>query len=183
MNCDPVTGKTTNRVNLFKQLSTASSGSSGSDKLCLTDSIPMGIFTGEKKIETSCNRNYREENDKLRVEIERLKNEVKVLYDAVETSIDKQGNGRDIASGDFPSGLEGMDDCDMGVAKMVTNRSSMRTDDKGNPIPSSAVGKCSMISLKIVVTHTRTHAHTSPPHTHTHTPTHSPTHAHTHRST
>ncbi len=141
MNCDPESGKPENSVNLLKQISTASSASSGSDKLCLEDSIPMEVYTGEKKIRTPSFRNLREENDKLRNQLQDQKEEIRVLTELVESGLETNSDRRSISSGDFPSGLDSVENRSIGGAKIVTNRSSMRTDEKGNPVASSTVGK------------------------------------------
>ena len=139
--CDPETGKPAKHENLLKQISSASTGSSGSDKLCLEDSIPMGVYTGEKKIQTPSFRNLREENDKLRNQLQDQKEEIRVLTELVESGLETNSDRRSISSGDFPSGLDSVENRSIGGAKIVTNRSSMRTDEKGNPVASSTVGK------------------------------------------
>ncbi len=111
--------------------------------MILENSLPLGVITGEKKfIETSISRSLREENEQLIQQLEDRNEEIRVLTELVESRIgESEGSGAACLLGAFPSGLNSVDEQEEGVAKLVTNRSSMRTDDKGNPVPLSALGK------------------------------------------
>lgn len=146
---DPITGKCPDsdreKVPIRHQLSKlSSSGSESTDRVVTGESsMSVGMMTGQITPTGSVIQNLKQENEQLRKQLEERDNEIRVLTEVAESGVDKQTSELytqtpsddidDTTLENLPSGPERASTC-KNVAKLVSLRTSMETDEKGKHI-------------------------------------------------
>ena len=145
---DPITGKCPDsdkqHAPIRHQLSKlSSSGSESTDRVVTGElSMSVGVMTGQMTPTASVIQGLKEENDQLRKQLEERENEIRILTELAETGLDRQPSELntqtvsddldDTTLENLPSGSER---AGKSVAKLVSLRTSMDTNERGKHVP------------------------------------------------